>query len=146
MHAYPTKILLAVDGSDESKLAAQQAIELSEKTGSELHVIHVGLLSPWVQPDTLSPQQYQRLKDEAQKRLDAEVRDIRSAGGKITQSYVRMGRVDSEVIRLCEEIGAGLIIIGNRGVGALARILLGSDAESIVRHAPCPVMVVRKPD
>jgi universal stress protein A len=144
MSIYPTKIVLAVDGSDESKLAARHAMELAEKTGSELHAIHVGLLSPWVHPDTLSPQQYQRLKDEAQKRFDAEVKDIEQAGGKITQAYLRMGRVDSEVIRLSEELDAGLIVIGNRGVGALTRILLGSDAESIVRHAPCPVMVVRR--
>lgn len=144
MSIYPTKIVLAVDGSDESKLATRHAIEFAEKTGSELHVIHVGLLSQWAHPDTLSPQQYQRLKDEAQKRFEVEVKDIEQAGGRITQSYLRMGRVDSEVIRLSEEIDAGLIVIGNRGMGALTRILLGSDAESIVRHAPCPVMVVRK--
>ena len=57
-----------------------------------------------------------------------------------------MGRVDSEVIRLSEEIGCDLIVVGNRGVGSLTRILLGNDAESIVRHAHCPVLVVRKPD
>ena len=144
MSIYPTKIVLAVDGSDQSKLAARHAIELADRTGSELHVIHVGLLSPWAHPDTLSPQQYQRLKDEAQKRFDAEVLEIEQMGGKITQPYLRMGRVDSEVIKLSEELDAGLIVIGNRGMGSLARILLGNDAESIVRHAPCPVMVVRK--
>lgn len=144
MSTYPTKIVLAVDGSSESKLAAAHAIELAQKTGSELHVVHVGLLSRWVHPDTLSAQQYQRLKDEAQKRLEAEVKEIEQAGGKVEQSYLRMGRVDSEVIRLGEELGTHLIVIGNRGVGALSRILLGNDAESIVRHAPCPVLVVRE--
>lgn len=146
MSAYPTKIVVATDGSDESKLAGRRAAELAAQSGAELHVIHVGLLSPWTHPDTLSPQQYQRLKDEAQKRLDAEVKDVEAAGGKITRSYVRMGRVDSEVIRLSEEIGCDLIVVGNRGVGSLTRILLGNDAESIVRHAHCPVLVVRKPD
>ncbi len=144
MSTYPTKIVLAVDGSTEAKLAARHAIELVKLTGSELHVVHVGLLSPWVHPDTMSPPQFQRLKGDAQKRLNDEVREIEQAGGKVTQSYVRMGRIESEVIRLSEELDSKLIVIGNRGVGALARILLGNDAESIVRHAPCPVLVVRE--
>jgi nucleotide-binding universal stress UspA family protein len=144
MSCYPTKIVLAVDGSTEAKLAARHAVELGSMTGSELHVVHVGLLSHWVHPDTLSAQQYQRLKDDAQQRLEDEVREIEAAGGKVAKAHLRMGRVDSEVIRVAEEIGSNLIIVGNRGIGALTRILLGVDAESIVRHAPCPVLVVRE--
>jgi nucleotide-binding universal stress UspA family protein len=143
MSAYPTKILVASDGSEESKLAVGQAAELAEKTGSELHLVHVGMLSHWVHPDTLSPQQYKRLKDEAQKRLDDQVKDAEAAGAKVTAAHLRMGRVDAEIIKLSEELDAGLIIVGNRGMGAIRRILLGSDAESIVRYAHCPVMVVR---
>ena len=146
MSAYPTKNVVATDGSDESKLAGRRAAELAAQSGAELHVIHVGLLSPWTHPDTLSPQQYQRLKDEAQRRLEGEVKDVVAAGGDVTESYVRMGRVDGEVIKLTQEIGGDLIVVGNRGVGSLTRILLGNDAESIVRHAHCPVLVVRKPD
>jgi nucleotide-binding universal stress UspA family protein len=143
MAHYPTRIVVAVDGSKEAQRAAEHAVELANATGSELHVVHVGLLSHWVHPDTLSTQQYQRLEQEAQQRLDAEVREIEAAGGTVAASHLRMGRVDSEVIRLAEELGAGLLVIGNRGMGALTRILLGTDAESIIRHAPCPVFVVR---
>jgi nucleotide-binding universal stress UspA family protein len=143
MAHYPTKIVLAVDGSPEAKRAGAHAAELAQRTGSELYVVHVGLLSHWVHPDTLSADQYRRLKDEAQKRLDAEVREIEASGTKVARADVRMGRVDNEVIREAEEVGAGLIVVGNRGLGALARILLGTDAESIIRHAPCPVLVVR---
>jgi len=144
MGTYPTKILLASDGSEEAKEAARHAVELAAITRSELHVVHVGLLSQWVHPDTLSPVQYQQLKNEAQKRLDDEVREIEQAGGTIARAHVRMGRVDGEVIRLAEELGAGLVVIGSKGMGAIERILLGNDAESIVRHAPCPVLVVRR--
>jgi len=143
MSCYPTKILLAVDGSDCSRAAADHAIAIAGATGSELHVIHVGLLSQWIHPDTLSRTQYQRLKSEAQKRFDAELKELEGRGAEIKATYLRMGRVDGEIIRLSEEIGAGLVVIGNRGVGALERILLGNDAESVVRHAPCPVLVVR---
>lgn len=144
MSTYPTKILLASDGSEEAREAARQAIELAQLTRSELHVVHVGLLSQWVHPDTLSGVQYTQLKNEANKRLDDEVRDIEKAGGTIAQAHLRMGRVDGEVVRLAEELQAGLVVIGSKGMGAIERILLGNDAESIVRHAPCPVLVVRK--
>ena len=146
MSFFPRKVLLATDGSKDSALARDAAIDLVNKTDSELHVVHVGLLSPWVVPDTLSDAQYERLRQEAQKILDEEVKKIQEAGGTITDAHLRMGRADVEIVRLSQELGAGLLIIGNRGRGTIARILLGSDAESIVRHAHCPVMVVREED
>jgi universal stress protein A len=144
MSFFPRKILLATDGSKDSALAREAAVDLANKTDSELHVVHVGLLSPWVMPDTLSVAQYERLRQEAQKTLDEEAKKIQEAGGTVTDAHLRMGRADVEVVRLSQELRAGLLIIGNRGRETIARILLGSDAESIVRHAPCPVLVVRE--
>lgn len=144
MSFFPRKILLATDGSDDSALARDAAVDLAKETGSELHVVHVGLLSPWTVPDTLSDTQFERLREQAQQVLDREVRKIQERGGAIEDAHLKMGRADVEVVRLSQEIGAGLLIIGNRGQDTIARILLGSDAESIVRHAPCPVMVVRE--
>ena len=143
MTFFPRKILLATDGSDESGLALDAAVDLSNKTGSSLHVVHVGLMSFWVYPDTTSSKQSQELRKGAQKLLDEQISKVEAAGGTVAHAHLRMGRVDVEVVRLSEEIEAGLIITGNRGVGTITRILLGSDAESIVRHAPCPVMIIR---
>jgi len=144
MSIYPTKILVATDGSEEASYTLEMAVELADKTSSELHVVHVGLLSPWVHPDTLSAAQYTALKEEAQARLDKGVARARALGGSVAGAHLRMGRVDAEVIELSEELGIGLVVVGNRGQGTVQRILLGNNAESIVRHAPCPVMVVRK--
>jgi universal stress protein A len=144
MSFFPRKILLATDGSKDSALAREAAVDLANKTDSDLHVVHVGLLSPWVMPDTLSDAQYERLRQEAQKILDEEAKKIQEAGGTVTDAHLRMGRADVEVVRLSQELQVGLLIIGNRGRETIARILLGSDAESIVRHAPCPVLVVRE--
>jgi nucleotide-binding universal stress UspA family protein len=47
MSIFPTKVLLATDGSNEADLAARSAAELADKTGSELHVVHVFGISPW---------------------------------------------------------------------------------------------------
>lgn len=146
MAFFPRTILLATDGSEESGLALEAAVDLANKTGSDLHVVHVGLMSFWVYPDTTRTEQIEDLRREAQKVLDAEVKKVEAAGGTVAHAHLRMGRADVEIVRLSEEIGAGLIVMGNRGIGTVARILLGSDAESIVRHAPCPVMVVRQED
>jgi nucleotide-binding universal stress UspA family protein len=143
MSFFPRVILLATDGSEESALALEAAVDLSNKTESDLHVVHVALMSFWVYPDTTSTEQAQGLRREAQKLLDAQVEKVEKAGGTVAHSHLRMGRADAEVVRLGEEIEAGLIVMGSRGVSTITRILLGSDAESIVRHAHCPVMIVR---
>lgn len=144
MGFFPRKVLLAADRSEEAQLACEAAADLSKETSSELHVVYVGLISPWVQPDAISPTQYQRLRMEAQAILDEQVQKVIHLGGKVAQAHLRMGRADAEIIRLGEEIGAEMIIVGSRGQNTIQRVLLGNDAESIVRHAPCPVLVTRK--
>lgn len=144
MSFFPRKILLATDGSEDSARARDAAVDLAKETDSELHVIHVGLLSPWAMPDTLSDAQFGRLQQQARQVLDSEASKIQESGGNLAETYLKMGRADVEIVRLAQHIQAGLLVIGNRGQGTIARILLGSDAESIVRHAPCPVMVVRE--
>ena len=69
----------------------------------------------------------------------------------MAQAHLRLGRPDEhiitvaeEIVSLAEEIGAGLIAIGSRGLGKIGRVLLGSASDSVVRHAHCPVLVVRK--
>jgi nucleotide-binding universal stress UspA family protein len=47
-------------------------------------------------------------------------------------------------VGLAEEIGAGLIVMGSRGLGGIRRALMGSVSESVVQHAHCPVLVVRE--
>jgi nucleotide-binding universal stress UspA family protein len=75
--------------------------------------------------------------------LDTEVERIRSAGGTIAHSHLVMGEVAREIVHLAEEIGAGLIVMGSRGRRGIRRALMGSVSDSVVRHAHCPVMVVR---
>ncbi len=76
--------------------------------------------------------------------LDEQVEKIRAATGSAVQAHVRLGRPDEEIVVLAEEMGAGLIVVGSRGLGGLRRVLMGSVSDSVVRHAHCPVLVVRK--
>ena len=80
---------------------------------------------------------------DAEHRL-AQVEQIETAGGKVAQTYVRLGRPAEEIVILADEIDAGLVVVGSRGLGGIRRLLLGSVSDSVVRHAHCPVLVVRK--
>jgi nucleotide-binding universal stress UspA family protein len=61
----------------------------------------------------------------------------------VAETHLRAGRPDKELIRLAGVLGVGTIVMGSRGIGALERMLIGSVSESVVRHAHCPVYVVR---
>lgn len=146
---FPTKILLATDGSEESAHAGRMAAALSEKTGSELHVVYV---QPLPHPYALSEATiyYPEMRDEvrqtadqeAREKLAAEVEKIEATCG-VAGSHARIGHPDAEISHLAEEIGAGLVVVGSRGLGPVRRLLMGSVSNSVVRHAHVPVLVVR---
>jgi nucleotide-binding universal stress UspA family protein len=69
---------------------------------------------------------------------------IRESGSQDIQAHLEFGRPDTAIIDLAEELGAGLIVMGSRGLGGVRRALLGSISDSVVRHAHCPVLVVRQ--
>src|SRR5215217_2183616 len=149
MSIFPTKILLATDGSEEATLAAQTAVDIADKTNSELHVVHVGGLDygypSYAVPDYVYMQQIQEnLEQEARKALDVEVERVKAAGGRVVEAHLSMGSPDAEIVKLADDIGAGLIVIGSRGLGGIRRALIGSVSDSVVRHAHCPVLVVRE--
>ena len=141
MAIFPTRVLLATDGSPDAALAAQSAIELCERTGSELHVVHVGEYLPTFYAQT--EEEPAQLRADAQRLLEEQLERIRAAGGQVAQVHLRLGRPAEQIVNLSEEIGAGVVVVGSRGLSALRRAVLGSVSESVVRHAHCPVFVVR---
>jgi len=153
MSIFPTQILLATDGSEEAELALSTAVDLANSTNSQLHVVTV---VPW-SPDAAYAahevsfrweetyeEASEAIKKEAQEILDRQAKKIEEAGGRVQEAYFRRGRKDQEIVHLSEEIGAGLIVMGSRGRGGVRRALMGSVSDSVVRHAHCPVLVVRK--
>lgn len=148
MSIFPTRILLATDGSDEARLAAQAAAELSKSTGSEVHVVYVlptptQLRGHHLYSDEVMQSVLDRAERDARSLLEEQAQQIRSSGGKMAQAHLRTGKADKEIVDLSEELGIGTIVIGSRGLGALRRTLMGSVSDSVVRHAHCPVFVVR---
>jgi nucleotide-binding universal stress UspA family protein len=145
MSIFPTKILLATDGSREADLAASTAVGLAQETASELHVVHVLILplNSAHDPYSFDTEARERSEKRARERLEGLVGGIEASGGTVEASHLRVGRPDAEIVGLAEEISAGLIVVGSRGFGAVRRVLTGSVSDSVVHHAHCPVVVVR---
>ncbi len=149
MSIFPTKILLATDGSEEATLAARTAADIADKTGSELHLVYAEPIPaygdfPSGRLEIASEGVEKNVRNRVQGFLDEQVEKIRAVGGSVSQAHVRLGRPDEEIVSLADEIGAGLIVTGSRGLGGIRRALMGSVSDSIVRHAHCPVLVARK--
>jgi nucleotide-binding universal stress UspA family protein len=141
VNCFPTKNLLATDGSEATEQATEAAVDLSTKSGSELHVVHV-----W--HDVPGPYAHKFVKGELRRQgqeiLDEQVRKIEEAGATVTKAYLRGGRTTDEVLRLGDELDAGLLVVGSRGLRGMRRILMGSQSEDLVHHAHRPVLVVRR--
>src|SRR5688500_2079488 len=145
MSIFPTKILLATDGSKDAWLATNTAILLAMVTRSELHVVHVGESPLVYHPERHAYRAgYEEHEKEAQQLLEAQVQRIEGAGATEARAHLRMGRADEEIVELAQSIDAGLIVMGSRGHGRLRRALVGSVSESVVRYAHCPVTIVRE--
>jgi nucleotide-binding universal stress UspA family protein len=139
---FPTKILVATDGSREAQLAATTAADLANTTNSELHVVHVGQFEPTFLAQTeVEPAELER---EAQRLLDEQVRTVEEAGGTVKEAHLRLGRADEEILDLAHSLGIGMIMLGSRGRGKIRRALMGSVSDSVVRHAHSPVTIVRE--
>src|ERR671911_2152008 len=149
MSIFPTKILLATDGSEEARQAAQAAAELSKDTGSEVHVTYVipsprELRGHHTYSKEVMKSVLEQAEGDAQSFLKEQAEQIRASGGKVAETHLQTGEPEKEIVRLSEELGAGTIVIGSRGLGAVKRALMGGVSESVVRHAHCPVFVVRE--
>jgi nucleotide-binding universal stress UspA family protein len=149
MSIFPTRILVATDGSREAELAVTTAADLAKSTDSELHVVHVGEVPLVYHPERHAYRaEYEEHEKESQQLLEAQVQRIEGAGATEAhteaQAHLRMGRADEEIVGLAQSIDAGLIVMGSRGHGRLRRALVGSVSESVVRHAHCPVTIVRE--
>jgi nucleotide-binding universal stress UspA family protein len=143
---FPTRILLATDGSEDAVTATRAAVDLANRSGSELHVVHAF--------EFISPREYMSValrlrppsgfRQQGQGVLDEQVERVEEAGGTVASAQVRMGSPLDQILYASEEIDAGLVVIGRRGLGGVRRLLLGSVSEGIVHDARRPVLVLRE--
>jgi nucleotide-binding universal stress UspA family protein len=143
MSIFPTKVLLATDGSKDAELARSTAVDLAASTNSELHVVTVA--PGYRSPDLRKPEVVEQLREQTEKILEDQVQKIEQEGGKVAEKHlcITERRRADQIVEVAEDIGAGLIVMGSRGLGGVRRALMGSVSDSVVRHAHCPVLVVR---
>ena len=143
MSIFPTKVLLATDGSRDAELARTTAIDLAESTNSELHVVTVAPGYPSY--DVRNPEVVEQLREQAEEILNEQAAKIEQEGGKVAEKHFRIAERyrAQQIVKVAEDIGAGLIVMGSRGLAGVRRALMGSVSDSVVRHAHCPVLVVR---
>ena len=134
------KVLLATDGSEDAILAARAAVDLSNRAGSELYVVHAWRSVPSARFGDFVRA---KLEQEAREVLDDQAERIQRAGGKIAGAYLREGAPVDEILDLAEELESVLLVTGSRGRGSVQRLLMGSVSEGVAHGASCPVLVMR---
>jgi universal stress protein A len=141
------RILAPTDFSDSSAPAVRYAAELADKFSAELILLHVVQDLALVLPDAVMPTpmpaaDLTQLIAAARTGLANQVAALGLARLK-PRTEVRVGSPTAEIDAAAKDLGADLICISTHGRTGLAHLLLGSVAEKVVRHAPCPVLIVR---
>lgn len=138
------KILIAIDGSNVSKSALQNAIDEAKAWNAELHAIYVietGMLSSIPIDNTLEVI-YTLLENEGESTMEF-TQKVASDAGVDINTYIKQGHAGNEILNLAEELNADLIILGSHGKSDIDRFLLGSVTTYVVRHSKITTMVVR---
>ena len=147
MGDFPARILLATDGSEGAELAASRVVELARRPESELHVVYVGIAPAFLMsnPGTGGYDRMilEEIEDEARELLRKLSWRVKVAGGNVAGTHLGMGEVDLEIVACAKKLGADLIVLGCRGHRGIRRAIGGSVSDAVIRHAPCPVLVVR---
>ena len=139
------EILVPVDFSPASLDGLRYALELARPFGAKLTVFHViEPLGPMARFEVDVHAHERKLCESAKFRLEALHVEVDEPAGAF-ETVFRGGTSYHEIVEMAQVGGFDLIIMASLGRSGLADMLLGSTAERVVRHAPCPVLVVRRP-
>ncbi len=139
------KILVPVDGSKSSQKTIAHAAEIASKLGAEVTLLHV--IPPL--PSAIQGRGYassiveeiQKHGSELLEQTKQEFMEFNS--GVAVNTEMVYGDPAAEILQKAKNGGYDIIIIGSRGLNELAGFIMGSVSKRVVRHAPCPVLVVR---
>jgi nucleotide-binding universal stress UspA family protein len=146
------RIVVGIDGSPESAAALRWAVAEAKLRGARVEAVHVWNYIPMTTTAdsglvpmswTESAEMVDATHDAASRAATQEVEDVLGAGHDVTISLMQG---DASEALLDTAKGADLLVVGNRGRGAIKELLLGSTSGRIADHAPCPVVIVRAHD
>jgi nucleotide-binding universal stress UspA family protein len=138
-------ILVPVDGSHGANQAARFAAGLARDSGARLILLHV-YDAPTAAAMGLarrSTEEYERALEQASAESFEAAHQAMSDLAPRVDHQVTMGHPANEIVLVAEKSSADLIVMGSRGRSEIASYLLGSVSERVLRHAPCPVTVMR---
>ena len=146
------RILVPIDFSEHSKRTISYAMKTASRHNSTIYLLHVFqipdyVVSPYARRKQNSAEVQSQLdfaEQDARENLEAFALELSNRGIKV-QSYLRVGYPFDEIVLMANHFNVDLIIIGSHGRGGITRLLVGSTAERVVEHAPCPVLVVKGP-
>ena len=136
----PQTILFSTDFSTASDAALEHAAGLAKQTGAKLLIVHVE------EPPLAygGGELYYGLPEPSSERILRMLEDVRPKDPQVPFTHrITMGDPAAEIVRIAAEEGAALIVLGTHGRTGMARLVMGSVAEAVVRRAPCPVLVYR---
>jgi nucleotide-binding universal stress UspA family protein len=142
------KALVVTDFSPDASAAIDYALKLAKLAGIQIALLHIVEVPTYqIHPEVVAARKrvdetLEAMRQRAAERLEALAEIVRNEGVNCTAS-VRLGIPTEEILTEAEKTEPDLIFIGNKGTSALARFLLGSTAERVVRYARCSVLVVR---
>jgi len=137
------KVLIAIDNEQVAVRAAETGVSLAQALGAEVAFIHVVDASLAYPSDTGPPaSELIAVAELDAKRLLTAIRQRLSPQSPVLE-FIPVGRPSEEIVKVAREWSADLLVIGSHGRGGMQRALLGSVAETVMRHAPCPLVVVR---
>jgi universal stress protein A len=137
------KVLIAVDDDPIAAHAADVGVELARSLHAEVALIHAIDPSMIFAPDAgIAADELALRAQQDGTQLMADFR-ARLPAGIAALEFIPQGTPGSEIVKAAREWPADLVVIGSHGRRGLTRALVGSVAEAVMRHAPCPVLVVR---
>lgn len=152
--AHPYRIVVGVDFSDSSRVALLEAATIAATRGGELHPVYV--LDD--APDPLSgkadiealDRRFREASERGRDFIDSELATLTARlGGEFRQRlafHVRAGAPARQLVEIASALDADLIVVATHGLRGLARLVMGSVSEKVLRLAHCPVLVVRPKD
>ena len=150
------RILVPVDFSACSQAACEHAAFFAERLGAAVELLHVWDLPAWSgatlpelavhRPEEGDPTLSGFVESRATRAMDHLVAGFERRGISAVRRRLEMGDPATTIVRVAQEGGHDLIVMGTHGRRGVSRLLMGSVAEKVVRTAPCPVLTMRVPD
>lgn len=141
-------ILYPTDFSDYSRHAIPYVEEMAKKFGAKallLHVINLPDFAIQYQIPIDEDSARKTMQESAEAQLAAIAEELKGAGVQ-SESRIVVGTPSVEIVKTARDRAVDLVILPTHGLGAIKHMIMGSTAERVVQHAPCPVLILRNPE